>query len=73
VNDEYKAYLEGLNNAPNRSFKLSTAELFTDVDNLVIEGFLVASEKYVKWANSAGKPVTRNISTTHFATESSLD
>lgn len=73
VNDEYKAYLEGLNSAPNRSFRLSTAELFTDVEKLVTKGFLVVSEKYVKWANSAGKSVTSKNSATNFATEWPVD
>jgi Glycosyl transferase family 2 len=52
VNDEYKAYLFGLNNVREQTFKLPTADVFTHVEELIAREFIVVSEKYQNWANS---------------------
>jgi hypothetical protein len=51
VTDEYKAYLKGLEGNRNANFKFESAQPFTGLGQLIEDGFLVVSEKYLQWVS----------------------
>ena len=45
VTDEYRAYLKGLQDNPNLSFKLESAQRFKELERLIV------SDEYRRWVN----------------------
>lgn len=55
VTDEYKAYLKALEGAANLNFKLESAQIFTGLERLIADGFIVISEGYRRWVKQHGR------------------
>ena len=54
--DEYRAYARELGRHPRLRMKLDSAQVFTGLEQLIQDGFLVVSEKYRQWvANHAAE------------------
>ena len=51
VTDEYRAYLKGLQDNPNLSFKLESAQRFKELERLIEDRFIIVSDKYRRWVN----------------------
>ncbi len=49
VTDEYKAYAQTLERNPDLTLKLRSAHLFTGLDPLIDEKFLIVSDEYRAW------------------------
>jgi hypothetical protein len=52
ASEEYKKYWSRLKEAPHLSLKQETARRFEGVNSLLDNGFLVVSEKYVRWVHA---------------------
>jgi len=51
VTDEYQAYSKRLASNVNVNFKLESAQLFTGLEPLIEDRFLIVSDKYREWVN----------------------
>ena len=51
VTDEYRAYLKGLQDNSNLSFKLESAQRFKELERLIEDRFIIVSDKYRRWVN----------------------
>jgi len=51
VTDEYRAYLKGLQDNSNLSFKLESAQRFKELERLIEDRFIIVSDKFRRWVN----------------------
>jgi glycosyltransferase involved in cell wall biosynthesis len=75
ASDQYQKYWEGLQQNPNLCLKSTTARQLKDINELLDNGFLIASKQYRQWVTAqvdlqnnsptAALPSTSNLSTIH--------
>ncbi len=60
VTDEYKAYAKALERDPDLNLKLDSARLFTGLEPLLNDKFLIVSDQYRKWIFKNGAVAGRS-------------